>query len=54
MTSGDHLDHDPAVLDVLDGFVSGIDREFLTNRLLDRDLTTLSYSTCHDTHHDIE
>jgi len=28
VTAGDDLDHDPSVLDVLDGLVAGMDGEF--------------------------
>ena len=47
MPARDDVDHDPAILDALDGLVPGVDRQLFTDRLLDRDLTALSYSARH-------
>ena len=48
MPAGHDLDHDPPVLDTLHRLVAGVDAELLADRLLDRDLAALSYSTGHD------
>ena len=45
MATGDDLDDDPAILDPLDGLITGVDRELLANGFLDRDLAALAYST---------
>ena len=50
MPPGHDLDHDPAVFDALHGLIARVDAELLPDRLLDRDLTALSYSTRHDTY----
>ena len=47
MTAGDQLDDDPPVFYPLDRLVTGVDGEFITNRLLDRDLTALPYPAAH-------
>ena len=47
MTAWNDLDHDPTILDALDGFVARVDRQLFADRLLDRDLTSFSYSTAH-------
>jgi hypothetical protein len=41
------LDHDAAVLDPLDGLVTGVDPELLADALLEGDLAPLSDSTGH-------
>lgn len=47
MAPRDDLDHDPTILDALDGFVARVNRKLFTDRLLDRDLTSLSYLAAH-------
>ena len=47
MAARNDLDHDPTAFDPLDGVVARVDGELLTNRLLDRDLTSLSYFATH-------
>jgi hypothetical protein len=51
MSTGDDLDHDPPVFDALHGLIARIDTQLLTDRLLDRDLTALTYSAGHDMHY---
>ena len=47
MPPGHDLDHDPPILNALDGLVARVDPQLLADRLLDRDLSALSYSTWH-------
>ncbi len=48
MAARDDLDHDAPVFDPLDGLVAGVNRQLLADRLFDRDLATISYSTAHN------
>lgn len=41
----DELDHDSAVIDALDGLITGVYAQLFANGFLDRDLTALSNST---------
>src|SRR5690606_19939412 len=48
MPTGHDLDHDPPVLDPLHRLVTGVDTQLLADGLLNRDLSPLSYSACHN------
>jgi len=50
MPAADNLDHDPPILDPLDGLVARVDPELLADSLLDRDLAAFTYSTWHGMH----
>jgi hypothetical protein len=50
--SGDDFDDDAAVLNALDGFITGIDAQLLADAFLNRDLAAFSYSTAHDMNRD--
>jgi hypothetical protein len=52
MPPWDHFDHDPPAFDTLNRLVARVDTQLLTDRLLDRDLTALTYSTRHDMYDD--
>jgi hypothetical protein len=47
MAARDDFDDDAAILDPLDRFIAGVDREFFADRFLERDLSSVTYSAGH-------